>query len=83
MVNQLQDELFDDHSFQLYFGFSTQFRVYRAGNDQRAIDQSYDIINKKLKDDKMPHEERKSLIMNHKKLIDEFNKSLEHHFMAS
>ena len=78
-----QDELVDDHSFQLYFGFSTQFRVYRAGNDQRAIDQSYDIINKKLKDDKMPHEERKSLIMNHKKLIDEFNNSLEHHFMAS
>ena len=31
----------------------------------------------------MPHEERKSLIMNHKKLIDEFNKSLEHHFIAS
>ena len=78
-----QDELVDDHSCQLDFGFSTQFRVYRAGNDQRAIDQSYDIINKKLKDDKMPHEERKSLIMNHKKLIDEFNKSLEHHFMAS
>lgn len=78
-----QEELLDDQSFQLYFNLCTQFRVYRAVNEQFAIDRTYDIVNKILKDKHISQEKKEQLVKNHKKLIDEFNQSIEHHFMAS
>jgi hypothetical protein len=75
------EELEHHHHFQLYFDFATQYRVYRAKKEHHAIDCTYDIVAKKLKDALLTLEEKVWLKKAHEQLINDYLAFIEHRSM--
>lgn len=73
------EELQNNTFFQLCFDFATQFRVFRAKDEQLAIDRTYDLVNKKLNSLLLTEKEKAQLELDHKVLINMFIASIEHH----
>ena len=69
------NELEDNVLFQLCLDFATQFRVYRPKDELKAIDRTYDVIDKMREDASLTQGMKDRLCKCHQLLLDEFSES--------